>query len=116
MTYGSPVISGGRVFIGTNNDDSSTRQKRGVLKCFSEKDGRLLWRVVHEKLPDAAEDDSAIGICSTPCVVGDSVYDSAILAQTSGWDALLVADLERTEPTMIPMTRSLGNPSWQALR
>src|SRR5688572_14287637 len=45
VTYGSPVISSGRVFIGTNNDDPSTNQKRGVLKCFSEKDGRLLWRV-----------------------------------------------------------------------
>src|SRR5687767_15141452 len=45
VTYGSPVISGGRVFIGTNNDDPASKQKGGVLKCFSEKDGRLLWRV-----------------------------------------------------------------------
>ena len=74
VTYGSPVISDGRVFIGTNNDEPSSRQKRGVLKCFSEKDGRLLWRMVHEKLPDAAEDDSAIGICSTPCVSDGLVY------------------------------------------
>lgn len=74
VTYGSPVISGGRVFIGTNNDDPADRQKRGVLKCFSEKDGSLLWRVVHEKLAEAGEDDSAIGICSTPCVSDDHVY------------------------------------------
>ena len=74
VTYGSPVISGGRVFIGTNNDEKGVREKRGVLKCFSEKDGRLLWRAVHEKLADAGEDDSAIGICSTPCVVGEHVY------------------------------------------
>jgi outer membrane protein assembly factor BamB len=74
VTYGTPVISGGRVFIGTNNDEPAVQQKRGVLKCFSEKDGALLWRVVHEKLPDAGQDDSAIGICSTPCVVDDRVY------------------------------------------
>ena len=74
VTYGTPVVSGGRVFIGTNNDEPSVRQKRGVLKCFSEKDGRLLWRVVHEKLADAGEDDSAIGICSTPCVADERVY------------------------------------------
>jgi outer membrane protein assembly factor BamB len=74
VTYGSPVISGGRVFIGTNNDDPAVKQKRGVLKCFAEKDGTLLWRVVHEKLPEAGEDDSAIGICSTPCVADGRVY------------------------------------------
>jgi outer membrane protein assembly factor BamB len=45
-----------------------------VLKCFSERDGSLLWRVVHEKLAEAGEDDSAIGICSTPCVSDGHVY------------------------------------------
>jgi outer membrane protein assembly factor BamB len=74
VTYGSPVVSGGRVFIGTNNDEPAVKLKRGVLKCFSEKDGSLLWRVVHEKLADAGEDDSAIGVCSTPCVVDERVY------------------------------------------
>jgi outer membrane protein assembly factor BamB len=74
VTYGAPVISGGRVIIGTNNDEPAVRQKRGVLKCFSEKDGKLLWRIVHEKLPEAGEDDIAIGICSTPCVADGLVY------------------------------------------
>jgi outer membrane protein assembly factor BamB len=74
VTFGSPVISGGRVFIGTNNDDPAVKEKRGVLKCFSEKDGTLLWRAVHEKLPANEEDDGGIGICSTACVAGDHVY------------------------------------------
>jgi outer membrane protein assembly factor BamB len=74
VTYGSPVISDGRVFIGTNNDDPAVKEKRGVMKCFAEKDGRLLWRVVHEKLADAGQDDSGIGVCSTPCVVDGRVY------------------------------------------
>jgi outer membrane protein assembly factor BamB len=74
VTYGSPVVAEGRVFIGTNNDEATVKQKRGVLKCFAENDGRLLWRAVHEKLRDAGEDDSAIGVCSTPCVSDGRVY------------------------------------------
>lgn len=74
VTFGTPVVSGGRVFIGTNNDDPASNEKRGVLKCFSEKDGKLLWRAVHAKLDDPGEDDGGIGICSTPCVAGDRVY------------------------------------------
>lgn len=73
-TYGSPVVSGGRVYIGTDNDEPEIKQQRGILKCFSEKDGRLLWRAVHDKLPDASEDDRSVGLCSTPCVVNDHVY------------------------------------------
>jgi outer membrane protein assembly factor BamB len=74
VTFGSPVISHGRVFIGTNNDDPAVKEKRGVLKCFAEKDGQLLWKAVHEKLPLAGEDDGGIGVCSTPCVADDRVY------------------------------------------
>ena len=74
VTFGAPVVAGGRVFIGTDNDDPSINAKRGVLKCFSEKDGKLLWRAVHEKLPNPSEDEGGIGICSTPCVAGEFVY------------------------------------------
>ncbi len=72
VTFASPVIAGGRVFIGT--DAGGTGEQRGVLKCFAEADGKLLWEVSHEKLPNPAEDDGSIGICSTPCVAGDAVY------------------------------------------
>jgi len=74
VTYASPVVSGGRVFIGTNNDEPGVKLKRGVFKCFSAQDGKLLWRVVHEKLPDAGEDDSAIGVCSTAAVADGRAY------------------------------------------
>ncbi len=74
VTYGAPVVSGGRVFIGTNHHDPTGEEKRGVLRCFSEEDGRLLWKAEHAKLPDAAEDDSTIGICSTPCVADGHVF------------------------------------------
>jgi outer membrane protein assembly factor BamB len=74
VTYSTPVISGGRVFIGTDNDKPDPLEQRGVLKCFSEADGRLLWQATHQKLPNAGEDDGSLGVCSTPCVAGDRVY------------------------------------------
>jgi outer membrane protein assembly factor BamB len=73
-TYGSPVISGGRVFIGTDSDAPETTGQRGVLKCFAENDGRLLWAVTHEKLRNPSEDDGTLGVCSTPCVDGDRIF------------------------------------------
>jgi outer membrane protein assembly factor BamB len=74
VTFGAPAISGGRVFIGTDSAQPDPLQQRGVLKCFSTQDGRLLWEAVHEKLRNAGEDDGSIGICSTPAVAGDRVY------------------------------------------
>lgn len=78
QTYGNPAVSGGRVFIGTNNDkprDPAVQGDRGVLMCFSESDGKFLWQATHEKLPGGdAEDFAKIGICSTPFVAGDRVY------------------------------------------
>lgn len=74
VTFGAPVISGGRVFIGTDNDSADHTEQRGVLKCFSERDGKLLWSATHEKLKNPGEDDGTIGICSTPCVSGEFVY------------------------------------------
>ncbi|MFM9091775.1 MAG: PQQ-binding-like beta-propeller repeat protein, partial [Verrucomicrobiota bacterium] len=73
VTYGAPVVAAGRVLIGTNRAESSGAEKAGVLRCFSTEDGRLLWEAVHPKLADDAEDDSTIGLCSTPCVAGDEV-------------------------------------------
>ncbi|MSU22569.1 MAG: hypothetical protein EXS32_01985 [Opitutus sp.] len=74
VTFGAPVISQGRVFIGTDHEAKEHTEQRGVLKCFSERDGQLLWSVTHEKLRNPGEDDGTIGICSTPCVAGEFVY------------------------------------------
>lgn len=77
-TYGNPVISHGRVFVGTNNDqprDPSQKGDRAVLMCFSETDGAFLWQAVHEKLPGGESVDAPfIGLCSTPCVSEDQVF------------------------------------------
>ena len=45
--------SGGKVFVGTNNEglrDPKQAGDRGVLMAFDEKDGEFLWQITHEKL------------------------------------------------------------------
>src|SRR5438093_10622250 len=51
-THSTPVVAGGRVYIGTNNDeprDPKHQGDRGVLMCFDEHDGKLLWQLVVPK-------------------------------------------------------------------
>src|SRR5262245_57828904 len=46
QTYGNPVVAGGQVYVGTNNElvrDPKQGGDRGVLMCFRESDGEFLW-------------------------------------------------------------------------
>ncbi len=78
QTFGNPVVAGGKVFIGTNNGkrrNPAIKGDKGVLMCFAEADGRFLWQAVHDKLEPPDELDwPEIGICSTPCVLGNRAY------------------------------------------
>ena len=83
QVWSNPVVSGGRIFIGTDNGrprDPNVKGDRGILMCLSAADGHFLWQAVHEKLypNDRAkaedEDYPQIGLTSTPCVAGDRVY------------------------------------------
>lgn len=77
-SHSSPVIAGGRVFIGTNNGqprDPRHEGDRGVLMCFTEEEGRFLWQLVVPK----REDDPFLdwpnsGISSPVTVEGTRVY------------------------------------------
>ena len=77
-TYAGPVVAGGRVFVGTNNErprDSGAPGDRGVLMAFAAADGAFLWQVTHPKLAAGrAQDWPLEGLCSTPAVDGDSLY------------------------------------------
>ena len=80
-TWSTPVVAGGRVFIGTNNNrprDPRHQGDRGVLLCLDEKDGSLVWQLVVPKLtgdpPDMYLDWPNTGLCSPPTVEGDRVY------------------------------------------
>jgi len=76
--YASPVVSGGRVLIGTNNSrprDPKHDGDRGVLMCLDEADGSLVWQMVVPKLDwDVYLDWPQAGMCSPPTVEGDRVY------------------------------------------
>ncbi len=76
--YSTPVISGGRVLIGTNNSrprDPKHQGDRGVLMCLDESDGSLIWQLVVPKLDwDRYLDWPQAGICSPATVEGDRVY------------------------------------------
>ncbi len=76
-TYSTPVISGGKVLIGTNNEeprDPRHQGDRGVLLCLDEKDGRFCWQLVVPKLTGARVDAGQIGIVSPATVEGNRVY------------------------------------------
>jgi outer membrane protein assembly factor BamB len=77
-SYGNPVVSGGRVFVGTNNEnprDPKQSGDRGVLMAFSEATGEFLWQHTHAKLESGqANDWPQQGIASSPLVVGERLY------------------------------------------
>jgi outer membrane protein assembly factor BamB len=78
----SPAVSGGKVFIGTNasplDDPRHPAATGGVLKCFDEATGRLLWNFFVPRVESGGQrlafDDMDLGICSSPTVEGDRVY------------------------------------------
>lgn len=78
QSYGSPVVAGGRVFVGTNNDvprDVRMQGDRGVLMCFDVKTGEFLWQLCLPKLTKIKWSDwHTIGITSPPTVEGDRAY------------------------------------------
>ena len=76
--YSTPVVAGGKVFIGTNNNrprDPRHEGDRGVLLCLNESDGSLAWQLVVPKLEgDMFFDWPQAGMCSPVTVEGDRVY------------------------------------------
>ena len=78
QTYGNPVVSGGMVFVGTNNEGLRNPKEggdRGVLMAFRESDGEFLWQATSEKLPAGRVNDWPYqGVCSSPLVEGNRLY------------------------------------------
>ena len=76
--YGNVVVADGKVFVGTNNDNPRNPKitgDKGVVMCFRESDGELLWQAVHDKLRDGKDNDwPEQGIASTCAVAGKRVY------------------------------------------
>lgn len=88
--YGGPIVAGGKVYVGTNNENPRNKRDRGkatddnpdgppidkgILMCFDEKTGKFLWQMVHDKLESGQVNDwPKEGLCSTPVVDGGKVY------------------------------------------
>jgi outer membrane protein assembly factor BamB len=76
--YGGPVVAGGKIYVGTNNEaprNAKIRGDKGIVMCFRESDGQFLWQAVHDKLGSGMVNDwPREGVCSTPVVEGNRVY------------------------------------------
>jgi len=86
--YGNATVSGGKVFVGTDNTllSEDPRFKRtkddgsGMVQCLDEATGKLLWRlIVPKRLPERLPKpchygEQRFGTCSSPAVVDGRVY------------------------------------------
>jgi outer membrane protein assembly factor BamB len=78
QAYGNVVVAGGKVFIGTNNENPRDPQHQGdrsILLCFDEKSGEFLWQLVVPKLASGKVNDwEGLGLLSSPSVEGNRLY------------------------------------------
>ncbi|MGA2254613.1 MAG: PQQ-binding-like beta-propeller repeat protein, partial [Thermoguttaceae bacterium] len=77
MTFSSPVVSDGLVWIGTNNQRPGVRSGEGqysVLECFRAADGKQAYEYVSPKLPERTQDAGWYGLGSSPLVEGDRLW------------------------------------------
>jgi outer membrane protein assembly factor BamB len=82
--YGNPTVANGRVYVGTDDltipeDPRFKRSEAGLVKCFDEATGKLLWQLVTPKrtggLPKGTlYTHQHLGTLSSPTVEGDRVY------------------------------------------
>src|SRR5262249_45363220 len=78
QSHSTPIVAGGRVFIGTNNEvprDPRITGDRGVMLCLDEKDGHLLWQLtVPKRDEDQYFDWPKTGMASPVTVDGERAY------------------------------------------
>lgn len=99
-TLGSPVVSGGKVYVGGTLLPKGSRDAIAVLWCFNEADGALLWRMASPGIRNQYMANPTYGICATPTLEDDRVYlvghlgDVLCLSANgrAGADAGLMAD------------------------
>src|SRR5688500_6749165 len=92
QSYGNPVVAGGVVLVGTNNEalrDPKQPGDRGVLMAFREATGEFMWQATFEKLSSGRANDWPFqGIASSPLVVRGEAYF------TTNRGTIVAADLE----------------------
>jgi outer membrane protein assembly factor BamB len=78
QSYGNVTVAGGRIFVGTNNENPRNKKHTGdrsILMCFDEKTGAFLWQLVVPKLASGKVNDwESLGLLSSPTIEGDRIY------------------------------------------
>ena len=80
QSYGNPVVSGGKAYVGSNNGKGYLKRypaaiDLGCLLAFNIQDGSFLWQDSSEKLPTGRVHDWPLqGICCAPLVEGDRLW------------------------------------------
>ena len=100
--YGGPIVAGGKVFVGTNNENPRNKRDRGkatdddpdgppldkgILMCFDEKTGKFLWQVVHDKLRERAASTTGRTRASAPPRSSRATASTTVAtaARSSAW-------------------------------
>ncbi len=81
QSFATPIVAGGRVLIGTNNEkprDPRHTGDRDVLLCLDEADGHLHWQLVLPKISEEEHDQyldwPKVGFASPPTIERDRAY------------------------------------------
>ena len=77
ITVSEPIVAGGLIWIGTNNDeprDSSINEAGGVLACFRERNGEFLYQHVSTVTNGQLNRRSWAGMTCSPMVEGDRLW------------------------------------------
>jgi outer membrane protein assembly factor BamB len=89
-TYGNPVIAGGLVYVGSNNEhqyDPRFTADGGNLLVFKESDGSFLWQHYNAKLAAGRVNDwPQEGLCSTVYAEGDKIWYCTNRCEVWCWD------------------------------
>jgi outer membrane protein assembly factor BamB len=94
QSYGGPVLTGGRIYVGTNNEGQRNPEltgDRGNVMAFDAMSGDFLWQSAHAKLSAGRVHDWPLqGVCAAPYVEGDRLYyvsnrAEVICADTEGF-------------------------------
>jgi outer membrane protein assembly factor BamB len=102
QSYGNPVVSGGVVLVGTNNEsmrDPKQPGDRGVLMAFREATGEFMWQATFEKLSSGRAIDWPFqGIASSPLVIDGKAYFMSNRAVVMAVDSQGCQDNENDGP------------------
>jgi outer membrane protein assembly factor BamB/protein-L-isoaspartate O-methyltransferase len=113
ITFGSPVVAGGLVWIGTNNDgegEPPVEKPGGRLMCFRESDGQLLYQFPMAPSKASVARWAVAGVTASPLIERDRLWLTTLEPEVVCLD---VAPLRRgeakpTELWKLDMETSLG--------